>query len=107
MKCAIVVPVLLLFIFSVSCTNGQGHSKNVLPPKEFAEKIKQTSTAQVIDVRTPEEFANGHLIQAVNMDWNNEEFYIREKSLDKTKPVFVYCQRGGRSEEAAKKMRED
>jgi rhodanese-related sulfurtransferase len=107
MKIAMVIPFFLVCIFSFCCSNGQGNTKTVLEPKEFAEKIKNTPSAQVIDVRTPREFADGHLLQAVNMDWENEEFYIQVKSLDKSKPVFVYCQGGGRSEDAAKAMRKE
>lgn len=61
--------------------------------------------APVIDVRTPEEFNNGHLRNAQNIDWNGSGFENGINQFDKTKPVFVYCLSGGRSHAAAEKMR--
>jgi len=61
--------------------------------------------AAIIDVRTPQEFSDGHLIHATNMDWNGDRFEAQVSTLDKSKPVFVYCYSGGRSAAAAKKMR--
>lgn len=89
-----------------SCTNGQTSSTN-LSAIEFSEKIKAIPTAPVVDVRTPEEFAKGHLVNAKNIDWNGNDFEGQISKLDKTKPVFVYCLSGGRSSSAASKMRAD
>lgn len=91
-----------------SCSNGQiGTTKTNLSPTEFAEKIEELPTATIIDARTPEEFANGHLPNAKNIDWNGNDFDQQIASLDKSKPVFVYCLSGGRSSSAAKKMRSE
>ncbi len=84
-------------------TNGT--ASNDLSPVEFAEKLKDFSDAQIIDVRTPEEFESGHLQNAVNIDWNGDNFETEISKLDKTKPVFVYCLSGARSASAAKQMR--
>lgn len=62
--------------------------------------------AQLLDVRTPLEFEKGHLPQARNLDWRAEEFKTQAAKLDKTSPVFVYCQVGGRSRSAAEWLRE-
>ena len=91
-----------------SCSNGQtGTTKTNLAPTEFAEKIKELPSATILDVRTHEEFANGHLPNAINIDWNGNDFEQQIASLDKSKPVFVYCLSGGRSSSAAKKMRSE
>lgn len=91
-----------------SCSNGQtGTTKTNLSPTEFAEKIKELPSAPIIDVRTPEEFEKGHLPDAKNIDWNGNDFDQQIASLDKSKPVFVYCLSGGRSSSAAKKMRSE
>lgn len=57
--------------------------------------------AQLVDVRTPEEFAQGHLQGAVNMDFYAGDFQNQLKTLDPEKPVLVYCRSGGRSGNAA------
>lgn len=89
-----------------SCTNGQSSSTN-LSAIEFSEKIKTIPTAPIIDVRTPDEFSKGHLVNAKNINWNGNDFQDQISKLDKTKPVFVYCLSGGRSSAAASKMRAD
>lgn len=65
-----------------------------------------TPNIQVLDVRTPDEFAKGHIEAAKNVDWNNANFESNIASLDKNKPVYIYCLGGGRSKKAALKMTE-
>jgi thioredoxin len=95
-------------IFFNSCTEGQAQSsKTDLAAAEFATKIKELPGAPVVDVRTPEEFGKGHLENAKNINWNGDDFQTQISTLDKSKPVFVYCLSGGRSGAAAKQMRAD
>ena len=90
-----------------SCSNGQNNStdKEKLSVEEFANKLNDSHDAQILDVRTKEEFENGHLGNALNYDWNGSDFEKEISTLDKSKPVFVYCLSGGRSNAAANKMR--
>ncbi|TAG53936.1 MAG: thioredoxin [Cytophagales bacterium] len=75
----------------------------LLPSKSFEKKLTLTPNAQILDVRTVEEFKNGAIENSLNIDFNNkEEFNEYISYLDKTKPTFVYCFSGGRSAEAAK-----
>ena len=91
-----------------SCTNGQTQTTNTnLSATEFSEKIKELPSAPVVDVRTPEEFTKGHLENALNYNWNGSDFQKQISTLDKSKPVFVYCLSGGRSSSAANQMRSD
>ena len=62
-------------------------------------------TAQLVDVRTPEEFAKGHIAGAVNIDFLEDGFLERTKAIDKSKPVLLYCAAGGRSEDAVAIMK--
>ncbi len=67
----------------------------------FAEALSTATSPQLIDVRTAREYDAGHIETAVNMDFLSTDF--EEKilaQLDKDKPVFVYCQVGGRSAKA-------
>ena len=73
-------------------------------PKTFSEALKSTDGAQLIDVRTPDEYNSKHIDNAVNIDINNPNFDLELAKLDKTKPVFVYCLSGGRSQGAASQM---
>lgn len=80
-------------------------NKYALPANVFAEKINVIPTAPVIDVRNVDEFEEGHLLYARNIDWTASDFEARIKLLKKDSAVFVYCQSGKRSHAAADKMR--
>ncbi len=56
---------------------------------------------QLIDVRTPEEFAEGYISNAKNINYRSPDFKSQIISLDKSKPVLVYCKSGGRSAKSA------
>ncbi len=106
MKKYLVFSISVLAILFVACTNSQSN-KTTLTAGEFAAKINELPTAVIIDVRTADEFSKGHLGNAVNYDWNGNDFDQQIALLDKSKPVFVYCLSGGRSSAAARKMRAD
>lgn len=90
------------FIF-LSCAK-QNATAQEIKPKDFAEKIKTTENAQILDVRTPDEFASEHIDNAKNANWNGDDFETKVAAYDKSKPVFVYCLSGGRSKKAAAKL---
>ncbi len=106
--------VISLIIAGIGCkpTPPKGDSntsvKKVDPTKmhvnEFEQKLNSTPNAQLVDVRTPEEYQNGHLKGAQNINYQGDSFAEEVNKLDKTKPVFVYCQMGGRSKEACSYM---
>lgn len=97
---------LLAILFYYSCSNGQSNSGNMsLEARAFSDKISKMPEASVIDVRTEEEFVKGHLPNAININWNRDDFMTNISMIDKNKPVFVYCLSGGRSSSAASKMR--
>ena len=58
----------------------------------------------VIDVRTPEEFAAGHLDGAVMIDFQSPSFAADVVGLGEDTPVFVYCRSGNRSAQAVAAM---
>ena len=76
-------------------------AQNALAPAAFETKIA-TPNVQLDDVRTPQEFANGHLENAKNVNFNDAEFKQKIALLDKSKPIAVYCGVGGRSGKASK-----
>lgn len=76
-------------------------SISLLPGPEFLAAYAKTEDAYLIDCRTPREQAGGMLPGATAMDFNSPDFPERAAALDKERPVFVYCARGGRSAQAA------
>lgn len=60
--------------------------------------------AVVVDVRTPEEYAAGHVEGAINLDVQSDGFDARLATLDPAAATFVYCRTGNRSAAAAERM---
>lgn len=82
------------------------------PAKDAPVKIEQAEKLiadgiQLLDVRTEEEWNEGHLKGAKRVDITAEGFLEKAKAtLDPKKPVLVYCRSGGRSAKATKALRE-
>lgn len=103
--------IIILFAFMLSTTLGacQGRGSNgavsTVSATEFHGKLTSSAKdAQLVDVRTPGEYADGHLKGAINIDINGDDFEHQLAALNKEVPVFVYCRSGGRSTRAASKM---
>ncbi|CAM3622900.1 rhodanese-like domain-containing protein [Flavobacterium gelidilacus] len=95
----------VLLVMACSCVKQQ-EGVNLVDSNKFEEQMKE-STSQIIDVRTTEEFSDGHIVNAVNMDVTSDDFEAKIASLDKEKPVMVYCKSGGRSAKAAAILRDN
>ncbi len=95
-----------LSIILSSCQAQTSKNIQLLEAPAFAEKIKNTPNAQILDVRTPQEFAGDHIENAKNINWLNADFATNAATLNNTKPVFVYCKAGSRSNKAAAKLAE-
>ena len=72
---------------------------------EFAA-LTGSPEVQVIDVRTPEEFADGHIAGAVNIPVQSSDFSARVAELDPNATYAVYCRSGNRSQPAVAAMSE-
>ncbi len=100
----------VLFFFLVftffSCKSQSG-IQTAINADEFDKAIQKTDV-QILDVRRTTEFTGGHIKNALQADWTNkEQFNERIKSVDKDKPVCIYCLAGSRSAAAAAWMREN
>ena len=71
--------------------------------EEFAVLMQKEYV--LVDVRTPEEYANGALPSAINISVTSLNFPIAINRLDKEKPVLIYCKSGTRSARAAIAMK--
>lgn len=81
------------------------HYVNIKP--EAFDKSRRTNTnAVVLDVRTPEEYAKGHLPGAVLLDFKAADFATKLGALDPKKTYLVHCASGGRSAKACEQMYE-
>jgi rhodanese-related sulfurtransferase len=66
-------------------------------PAEAEKLIKDTKGLVVLDIRTPPEFAAGHIAGATNVDYYAAGFAAALAKLDKSKPYLVHCASGSRS----------
>lgn len=73
---------------------------------EDAAKKMGDSGVRVLDVRTPDEYARGHIEGSENLDYYAGDFKSKIEQLDHSKTYIVHCASGGRSGKAVKLMRE-
>ncbi len=73
--------------------------------KQAAELLAKQPDLGIIDVRTPQEFAQGHLKGAINVNFKAPDFDQKLAKLDKTKPYLLHCRSGHRSGNALRHFR--
>lgn len=101
MKKVILMFVVLFVTFS--CQSQKDERIKVVSKAEFKTMINGENI-QLIDVRTPKEYKDGFIKGAKNINVNDTAFEAEIQKLDKSKPVYIYCRSGARSQTAAKKM---
>lgn len=84
----------------VSCSLAQNESFKTVETKEF-QKMTENKETVILDVRTPEEYAEGHLKNSTNIDVNSSDFEQQISKLDVNKTYLVYCRSGKRSANAS------
>ncbi len=93
----------LYCVTAISC----GQKFTSVDNESFAGLIADTDSLQLVDVRTPEEFAEARIPGSININLKDSEFMSNVmKTLDKGRPVAVYCRSGARSADAAKQLAE-
>ncbi|MDM3870720.1 rhodanese-like domain-containing protein [Porticoccus sp. W117] len=82
--------------------NGIRH----LDGQQAGQVVEQHPEVLVLDIRTPKEFAEGHIAGALNIDYYSDDFKQNLSQLDKSKTYLVHCRSGGRSGRSLKLFRE-
>ena len=111
-------PIFILALFVLSCQQSpkteqsdnseQQTSSSIyerMGKEAFSQKMEEKPDKILIDVSTPEEFQGGTIEGARNINYFDDNFDAEISKLDKTKPVFIFCQSGGRSGKAFSKMK--
>lgn len=94
----------MFFSSLFGCSSSQKF--DTLAPQQFAAYIAAADVVR-LDVRTAEEFADGHVVGALNVDVLQPQFLQRAQSLlQGKKKVALYCRSGRRSQAAAKQLSE-
>lgn len=86
-----------------ACKKEQKTGAEQVAPAAFEQEMKDNA-GQVVDVRMPKEYAEGHIDGAKNLHIYDADFAQRLDSLDKDETVYVYCKAGARSAEAVELM---
>lgn len=67
---------------------------------DFAAVLASEPSRTLVDVRTPAEYAAGHIAGATNIDFYEADFQEQFASFDRSQPLAIYCRSGGRSGQA-------
>lgn len=100
--------VILTLIASLGlCASCPADDIPVLEPHEFVAQAKADGKAVILDVRTPEEYAAGHIKGAQQLNFLDTKLFDKGiKSLKKSRTYYVYCRSGKRSRAACQKMQQ-
>ena len=106
----IVAGLLLVVILPYGCaiqTDSPNQIKDIDVQESFdlIQRNQGNPDFMIIDVRTPEEFAEGHIENAINIDFYSQTFEEELDRLDRGKAYFIYCRSGNRSGQAREIMK--
>ena len=108
MKLKVVIPILLVALLLAGCTAPTGTNKDAtykqISMSEAVEMMQNEDGYIILDVRRPDEYAAGHIPNAINVP--NESIGDEEitELPDKDQLIFVYCRSGNRSKQASEKL---
>jgi rhodanese-related sulfurtransferase len=110
-KIALLLIVSLAFF---SCSQNPTSSKtaailkNVNPAEAYQliQENAENDNFVILDVRTPSEYHEGHIEDAININFYESDFRAQLEELDTTKTYLIYCRSGGRSGNTLKIMEE-
>lgn len=78
-----------------------------LTQEDWVSQLEADENSIILDVRTENEYNEGIISDAINIDINSGQFFINElQTLDKTKNYYLYCRSGARSAKACEIMNE-
>ncbi len=97
---AVLILLGIIIIYSVVMFFVQRRIMKTLTEEEFRSGYRK---AQLVDIREPNEFENGHILGARNIPLS--QFRMRIKEFRPDQPVYIYCQSGMRTGRAAQMLR--
>src|SRR5579863_5153928 len=89
-----------LIAITFSSCNSQHTNARGLNPDEFQKGLAGVN-AQLVDLRAPAGYDEKHIMNAKNINLDAPDFDQQLNDLDKTKPIYFYCNSGERAGKAA------
>lgn len=117
MKKVFIIISTLVFSSMIACTGNANPKATTEQITEQQEVIVDVTVEQfktllleqggtILDVRTPEEWAEGTISKAEKINFYDDNFATDIEQINKEEPVFVYCKSGGRSASASETLKE-
>ncbi len=105
---SLLVLVLALSVLAAACSSDTTtQSIELVSPADAAQVIADDPAGLVVlDIRTPEEFNEARLADAIMVDFYADDFAAQLDTLDKDVPYVLYCNSGNRSSDAVKTMKD-
>ena len=97
---SIAVIIGILFLIAAKTSGSKTGGGNT----DFMSTFAHAENAVLVDVRTPEEYAEGHIANAVNINFYDPAFVEKMKALGTDKKFFIYCRSGNRSGQALRAL---
>lgn len=98
----LIIIVLTCFLL-LGCSNETKATYEKIDSEQALEIMKENDKYQILDVRTREEYGEGHVANAFNLPYDEINEFT---TFDKDTILFVYCKSGNRSKIAAEKLLE-
>ena len=103
--------VLSIFVLLLTACNTENATDSIIKSGKISctdKKIKKKQDDyMIIDVRTNDEYDEGHLDKAINIEYQDIVKKLKEKNISKETPIIVYCKSGGRSGQAYESLKEE
>lgn len=101
-----ILPILLLLFLVTGCISSpvQKNDYRQITMSEAVNMIENESNYIILDVRTPEEFKDKHIPNAINVPNESIGTNVISELPDKNQLILVYCRSGNRSKQASEKL---
>ncbi len=106
MKKLLILSAFLLLLVGCSSEDQEAYLASGKISCSDIETVKSYKDYMIIDVRTPEEYSEGHLDDAINIEYQDVVEKLNEKNISKDTPIIVYCKSGGRSGQAYESLKQ-
>ena len=104
MKYILLILLLLMTSLATACASGSSTTYQKISQAEAYEIMQKQSGYIILDVRTPDEYKEGHIKNAKLLPLQNIPQDIDKVLKDKNQLILVYCRSGNRSKQAAAKL---